>query len=394
MNTERMLVFRSGPNEGCTVPLGEDGLLRVGRDEELDLTVPDPTVSAHHCNLRIAGTEVEIVDVGSRNGTFVNGVRIERQPLHPGDELLFGLSRVQLVVDRRGDAPVTADRVLGRHAVPADARSYAAKLTRGPGDPDAGLQRLACLSSVEEILARANPLPATFEAVLEVVVDHLGPERGLHRDLELPPDAPGDRRPPRGPAAQARSRALDHRRSPPVPQRRDLGRLDRGVGCHRDADGGGRPRAPRRRGARNPLLRPDPGRPGSGRLRAPGHPRAPDRAVGPPARGRLRPPGEDPVPGGALAGLRHLLPVEPPGRGVRLSPRRRPRDRGRRERPGRGPSLRRDGPESWPPGAWGRPATRRSRRPRRPTRAPTPSGSTSGPSATWSSPSSTPRSPW
>jgi ABC transport system ATP-binding/permease protein len=47
-------------------------ILRIGRAPDNDLVIADPSVSGHHAELRTTGGITRIVDLGSRNGTFVN----------------------------------------------------------------------------------------------------------------------------------------------------------------------------------------------------------------------------------------------------------------------------------------------------------------------------------
>ena len=69
----RTLRVTSGPEEGRTLEI--EGELVVGR-EEADLTLPDVELSRRHAVLREIEQGVEIEDLGSLNGTFVNGERI------------------------------------------------------------------------------------------------------------------------------------------------------------------------------------------------------------------------------------------------------------------------------------------------------------------------------
>jgi DNA-binding NtrC family response regulator len=55
------------------LPLGESAELVIGRAESADLRLSDPTVSREHAKLVVAADSVGIIDLGSRNGTFVNG---------------------------------------------------------------------------------------------------------------------------------------------------------------------------------------------------------------------------------------------------------------------------------------------------------------------------------
>src|SRR5688572_26382944 len=84
------------------IPLSGDEFL-VGRGEDCDLCLYDPGVSRHHCLIRLRGDEATVTDLGSSNGTFVNGTRLISQlALRTGDELRVG--PCQFIVDL-GDDP-------------------------------------------------------------------------------------------------------------------------------------------------------------------------------------------------------------------------------------------------------------------------------------------------
>lgn len=63
--------------------------LTVGRAPDNDLVLASPTVSSRHAEIRVDGSGVEVVDLGSTNGTWVNGNRVSRQKLAPGDRVSF-----------------------------------------------------------------------------------------------------------------------------------------------------------------------------------------------------------------------------------------------------------------------------------------------------------------
>ncbi len=67
-----------------------EGAVRVGRGEGSDVVLADPSVSREHAIVDVRGREAFVRDLGSTNGTFVNGRRVEKHPLRDGDELLFG----------------------------------------------------------------------------------------------------------------------------------------------------------------------------------------------------------------------------------------------------------------------------------------------------------------
>jgi pSer/pThr/pTyr-binding forkhead associated (FHA) protein len=92
------LIERGGEEKAVReIPvLKTEFLIGRGPDCELRLAVPD--VSRHHCLIRVAADGTTIEDLGSANGTMLNGQRVRSQtPLRSGDLLQVGES--QFVVD-------------------------------------------------------------------------------------------------------------------------------------------------------------------------------------------------------------------------------------------------------------------------------------------------------
>lgn len=76
-----------------------DGTYMVGRNLDCDIVVSDTNVSRHHAELSCAGGEVVIRDLGSTNGTKVNGVAVvQDQVLQHGDVVNFGSAQVRFEV--------------------------------------------------------------------------------------------------------------------------------------------------------------------------------------------------------------------------------------------------------------------------------------------------------
>jgi hypothetical protein len=72
-----------------------DGTTRVGRGDESEIVLVDPSVSRAHAIVEIEGAQPVVRDLGSTNGTFVNGRRVSVEALHDGDELQFGNTRMR-----------------------------------------------------------------------------------------------------------------------------------------------------------------------------------------------------------------------------------------------------------------------------------------------------------
>jgi adenylate cyclase len=80
---------------GDTIPLLKEKLL-VGRRESCDIRLRFDNVSAHHCQLFLEQGYWFVKDLGSRNGTKVNGKRVSRKRVDPGDTLSFAKHQYEL----------------------------------------------------------------------------------------------------------------------------------------------------------------------------------------------------------------------------------------------------------------------------------------------------------
>lgn len=80
--------------DGQRVELSERPVV-IGRLPECDIVAPDPGVSRHHAEVRAEIDGFHLIDLGSTNGTIVNGVAVRAHHLEDGDELQFGSTVVR-----------------------------------------------------------------------------------------------------------------------------------------------------------------------------------------------------------------------------------------------------------------------------------------------------------
>jgi hypothetical protein len=84
------LIVRRGPQPNQIYEL-DKSISTLGRDITNDIVINDPEVSRHHCRLTQGGGGFTLEDLGSTNGTFVNGQRLTgARPLTPGDMIGLG----------------------------------------------------------------------------------------------------------------------------------------------------------------------------------------------------------------------------------------------------------------------------------------------------------------
>jgi len=87
------LSIESGPDAGHT-HRATDHAVRMGRSPDNDVILRDPATSGHHARLERRGEKFWVVDLGSTNGTFVNGESIQEKQLSTGDRVTIGQNSI------------------------------------------------------------------------------------------------------------------------------------------------------------------------------------------------------------------------------------------------------------------------------------------------------------
>jgi pSer/pThr/pTyr-binding forkhead associated (FHA) protein len=87
MNVNLVLFKKNGLTR--TFPLPDDVTV-IGRRQECDLCIPLTVISRRHCELSRDQDVLRVRDLGSKNGTYVNGQKVPEASLKPGDTLRIG----------------------------------------------------------------------------------------------------------------------------------------------------------------------------------------------------------------------------------------------------------------------------------------------------------------
>ena len=83
------LTVKSGCLAGQEIELKE-GLNRIGRNPDNDVSIPEPSISSFHCEIQVAEISTSIRDLNSTNGTFINQKQVTKGVLQKGDLLTLG----------------------------------------------------------------------------------------------------------------------------------------------------------------------------------------------------------------------------------------------------------------------------------------------------------------
>jgi predicted component of type VI protein secretion system len=159
-----------GPDAGRMIEL--TGPAVVGRDDDADIVIADAKISRQHARLSPDGAGVRVEDLGSSNGTFIDGHQIfASASLQPGQDLVIGVTVLELrgvlaARDQSGVRPVPPAL-----AIPAGRPDYVERLVDdAPAIADRPPALAKLVDSRVRAQARLAPLAILALAVLVVVV--------------------------------------------------------------------------------------------------------------------------------------------------------------------------------------------------------------------------------
>jgi adenylate cyclase len=168
----------------------------VGRALSSDIPLFDPTISRRHAELMCGGDALELRDLGSSNGTFVNGARVEQARARPGDTVTFGkvsfhLTETAPVVPPAGGndfptVPAAGSTIVRERVVrPATADIIAPVLPTKDSRPGIAVaeelarnqQKLELLLEVSKALSRAIDIDALLDTITRFVFQIMDVDR-------------------------------------------------------------------------------------------------------------------------------------------------------------------------------------------------------------------------
>jgi pSer/pThr/pTyr-binding forkhead associated (FHA) protein len=202
------LKFISGKYQGGEFPLKIDRQILIGRSNDLDMVLVEDMVSRKHAKISSRGGKINIEDLGSTNGTFVNGEKIKQARLKEGDRILIGTSILKLVQQTDHGGELDDRLIKQRMEEVAEAHAKSEKATSMNGKiedvPLPDLLQLFSTSKKTGVLVVKNVEEGRVYfrqgRVYYAVIDDnhaLGPQKSFNRmvtwesgDFELRPSEP------------------------------------------------------------------------------------------------------------------------------------------------------------------------------------------------------------
>lgn len=176
-----MLVLQRGSEAGRRWPLDRSRPLTIGRSEECDIVLPDRQVSRYHAQITWSGDRYHVEDLGSKNGTHVNGQELTGPvELSDGDEIQIALRFKLAFVDAGATAPLTLEG--GERGLRLDKETRQVWVNSVQVDPPLSLHQFRLLESLWDaggsVISREKVINAVWpeaisEGVSEQAIDAL-----------------------------------------------------------------------------------------------------------------------------------------------------------------------------------------------------------------------------
>ena len=181
------LVCIAGSRKGDEFELAGAALM-IGRERDNQVSLADVWASKHHCKIVLTGSRFTLVDLHSRNGTFLNGTPVRERTLEHGDEIRVGRS-VFIALLREDDIPaalppVQFDRAaswVNRYSKSFDleSRFQARQLAAEGQDVERDARELEALLRITAVLSSVERLDELEQKLLETIAEAIPADRGV-----------------------------------------------------------------------------------------------------------------------------------------------------------------------------------------------------------------------
>jgi transcriptional regulator with GAF, ATPase, and Fis domain len=169
----KLIVLEEGSRSELAL---ERPVVSIGRAVNNDIRLSSSLVSRHHCRIEFGGEGTFVVDLGSANGTLVNGEKVTRRLVEPGDKIQVGGVRILL----EGESPASED------AQPNETQSVVPEADLGPvgmrtltGEAQRERDNLLVFARITRELARETELNPLLRSIVDSAIALVGAERGF-----------------------------------------------------------------------------------------------------------------------------------------------------------------------------------------------------------------------
>lgn len=170
----KSLIFKTGLESQLKIEkidLAKDRVV-IGRDSSNDVVIDHPVVSKKHAEITRQDGKVFIVDLGSRNGTFVNGIKVKRHQLQELDRIVIGPSELHFSGASLSHAPEA-------QVVRLDAQDVNFQVTdRNTGKPKLLLDDISLVVKPRELIGLLGPSGAGKSTLMNALNGFVKPTRG------------------------------------------------------------------------------------------------------------------------------------------------------------------------------------------------------------------------
>jgi transcriptional regulator with GAF, ATPase, and Fis domain len=181
------LVCIAGSRKGDEFELAGAALM-MGRERDNQVCLADAWASKHHCKIVLTGSHFTLVDLHSRNGTFLNSTPVRERTLEHGDEIRVGRS-VFIVLLREDDAsaavpPVQFDRAASwvtrySKSLELDRPAQTKPLAAAGADAERDARELEALLRITDVLGSVHRLDELEQKLLETIAEAIPADRGV-----------------------------------------------------------------------------------------------------------------------------------------------------------------------------------------------------------------------
>lgn len=162
--SEPRLYFKDFAGGRSVVPIPPT-VMKLGRNSENQVVLNDPSISRFHAEIRPQNGDYYLVDVGSKNGTMVNGERIQEKKLEHGDRIQLGSNPSQSFLFALDDVNDAMMSVLGQSSEVSESKVSS--------------HHLRMLLEVSKALSSSLVLKDVLNRVMDAVMELTGADRGF-----------------------------------------------------------------------------------------------------------------------------------------------------------------------------------------------------------------------